>query len=69
MITDCRHCGEPFEFWAEGTKGWGPRAPVEIICPHCGQVHGHEVTLGYVRSERLTPERHDAYEKSKGAGR
>ena len=69
MITECKHCGEPFDYWEEGTKGWVPRQGEDIRCPHCGAVHGQHVTIGYVRSRALTAEQRAAYEQSKRAPR
>lgn len=65
MIAECRHCGEPFDYWEEGTKGWTPRQGEDICCPHCGQVHGQLKTIGYVRSRVLTADQRAAYERSK----
>jgi len=64
MIVACRHCGQPFEYWEEGTKGWMPREGVEIRCPHCGAVHGLYKTIGYVRSRPLTEQERSRWEKS-----
>jgi len=68
VITECKHCGQPFDYWEEGTKGWVSRQAEDIVCPHCGVVHGHHVTVGYVRSRPLTPEQRDAFERSKLGG-
>lgn len=65
MIAACKHCGQPFDYWDEGTKGWVSRQAEDIGCPHCGEVHGQHVTLGYVRSRKLTAEEREAYERSK----
>ena len=65
MIMECRHCREPFDHWVEGTKGWGPREPVDIVCPSCGGNNGQALTVGYVRSQPLSAEQRDSYEQSK----
>lgn len=65
MIAECRHCGEPFEHWTESTKGWGPREPVDIVCPHCGVANGQTVTIGYVHARPLRADERDAYWRSK----
>lgn len=54
MISTCPACAEPFDYWDEGTKGWLPRQPEDIICPNCGAVCGAVRTLGYVRSRTLS---------------
>ncbi len=68
MIVACQHCGEPFEYWEEGTKGWMPRQGVEITCPNCGRVHGLHKTIGYVRSRPLTQQQRSQWEASKSQG-
>lgn len=65
MIAQCQHCGEPFEYWEEGTKGWLPRVGEEISCPDCGHVYGRHMTIGYVRSRKLTAEQRQAYEQAR----
>ena len=65
MIVECKHCGEPFDYWDEGTKGWVSRVPEEIVCPHCGGLFGHHVTIGYVQSRKLTAPEREKYEQSK----
>ncbi len=67
MIAECQHCGEPFDYWEEGTKGWTPRQAEDIRCPHCGGVHGRHATIGYIRSRVLTAAQREAYEQSKRA--
>ena len=65
MIAECRQCGEPFEYWDEGTKGWVSREPEDISCPHCGALYGHHVTQGYVHSRKLTADHMREYQRSK----
>ncbi len=67
MIVACRHCGEPFEYWEEGTKGWLPKQGVEIICPHCGDAHDHLKTIGYVHSRKLTDEQRAQWNASRSS--
>jgi len=62
MTVACRLCGEPFTYWEEGTKGWIPRQPVDIRCPHCGGAHGSLQTIGYVYSRKLTPDQRAAWD-------
>ena len=62
MIIACAACAEPFDYWDEGTKGWLPRQPEDIICPHCGAVAGAVRTLGYVRSRKLSDAEKAAYQ-------
>ena len=65
MIAECTRCGEAFEYWEEGTKGWVSRQPEEIVCPYCGELYGHHATIGYVTSRKLTAEQRYQYEQSK----
>lgn len=61
MITRCNKCQELFDYWEEGAGGWGSRNAEDIDCPHCGQVHGRQVTAGYFKSVKLTEQQLDDY--------
>lgn len=56
MVTKCKHCQQPFDYWEEGAGGWGSREREDIDCPHCARVHGQQVTAGHFRWAKLTPE-------------
>lgn len=60
-ITECSKCGEPFHFGEAGAGGWGSREREDIDCPHCGKVHGRQVTAGHFESSKLTDEQLAAY--------
>lgn len=60
MIVECKHCGEPFKYVEKG-GGWGDRVAEDIDCPHCGKVHGRQVTAGFFESAALSPEEKQMY--------